>query len=146
MGEREQGQCRSPPPGEALPRLPEETYMARPLHELYLFGRPQDYSFAELVTVVRARHCVRMWRSPSVGNRQALWVGAAADDSGPWCNSHAGEVSYSMDPDSDSERDFVRDTPSATGLVRAHGYVRFAERDGQAGTVADFSAPTDGFW
>ncbi|HXY48515.1 MAG TPA: hypothetical protein VEI01_03615 [Terriglobales bacterium] len=70
--------------------------------------------------------------------------GAAAYDSGPRCNSHAGEVSYSMDPDSDSERDFVRDTPSTTGLVRAHGYVRFTERDGQAGTVADFSAPTDG--
>ena len=137
----------SPAPShDAFLGLPEEAYVARPLYELYLFGRPQDYSFAhtELVTVVPARHYVRTWRSPSVVNRQALWVGAAAHDRGPWWNSRAGEVSYSMAPDPDSERDFVRDTLSATGLVRAYGYVRFTDRDGQAGTAADFRVPTDG--
>jgi hypothetical protein len=131
---------------DELLNLPEEAYVARPLHDLYLFGRPQDYGFAhtELVTVVPARHYVRMWRGPSMVNRQALWVGAAAHDSGPWWNSRAGEVSYSMVPDPDSERDFVRDTLSATGLVRAYGYVRFTERDWPAGTAADSSVPTDG--
>jgi len=126
--------------------LSEKADMARPLQELYLFGRPQNYSFAhtELVTVVPARHYVRVWRSPSVVNRQALWLGAAAHNSGPWWNGGAGEVSYRMNPDPDSERDFVRDTLSATGLVKAYGYVRFTERDGQAGTAADSSLPTDG--
>jgi len=131
---------------DALLSLSEEAYVARPLHDLYLFGRPQDYGFThtELVTVVPARHYVRVWRCPSTVSRRALWAGAAAHDSGPWWNSRAGEVSYGMAPDPDSERDFVRDTLRATGLVRTYGYVRFTESDGQAETAAGSRVPTDG--
>ena len=66
-----------------------------PLREQSLFGKPQDYGFAQdaLVTVVQARHDVRIWKAPFAVNGQALWVGAASHE-GPWWDNSAGAVSY----------------------------------------------------
>ena len=131
---------------DALQSLSAEAYLARPLSDLYLFGRPQDYSFADsaMAEAVQARHYLRVWRNPSEVNGQTLWVGAAAHDTGPWWNSHAGEVSYKIDPNVDRERDFVRDTLNATGLVDHLGYVRFSPKDRRIKTEAGFKLRTDG--
>lgn len=131
---------------DGLQSLSEEAYLVRPLSALYLFGRPQDYGIVhpESVTVVQARHYLRFWKNPSAVNRQTLWVGAAAHDTGPWWNDRTGEVSYKVDPNIDSDRDFVRDTLNATGLVEHFGYVTFFARGRQVRTQAGSSVQTDG--
>lgn len=131
---------------DALQSLSAEAYLARPLSELYLFGRPQDYSFADsaMAEAVQARHYLRVWRNSSEVDGQTLWVGAAAHDTGPWWNSRTGEVSYKIDPNVDRERDFVRETLNATGLVDHLGYVRFLPEGQRLKTEAGFKLRTDG--
>jgi hypothetical protein len=131
---------------DTLQSLSPEAYLARPLSELYLFGRPQDFNFADsaMAAAVQARHYLRVWRNPSEVNRQTLWVGAAAHDSGPWWNSRTGEVSYKIDPNVDHERDVVRDSLNATGLVAHLGYVRFLPEGQRLKTEAGFQFRTDG--
>jgi hypothetical protein len=137
----------SPPMSrDALQSLSPEAYLARPLSELYLFGRPQDFSFADsaMAEAVQARHYLRVWRNPSEVNGQTLWVGAAAHDTGPWWNSRTGEVSYKIDPNVDQERDLVRDSLDATGLVNRLGYVRLSAEGQRLKTDAGFKLRTDG--
>ncbi len=131
---------------DALQRLSPEAYLARPLSGLYLFGRPQDFSFADsaMAEAVQARHYLRVWRNPSEVNGQTLWVGAAAHDTGPWWNNNTGEVSYKTDPNVDRERDFVRDALNATGLVDHLGYIRFLPEGQRLKAKADFKFQTDG--
>lgn len=73
---------------DAAQKLRAEAYLVRPLRELFLFGRAQDFSYARtaLVTVVQARHYFRLWRNPSDMKGETLWIGAAAHDTGPWWN------------------------------------------------------------
>lgn len=70
---------------DAAQKLSAEAYLVRPLRGLFLFGRTQDISYARtaLVTVVQARHYLRLWKNPSDMNGQTLWIGAAAHDTGP---------------------------------------------------------------
>ena len=130
---------------DAAQNLSEAAYLVRPLPRLFLFGRTQDYGFArpEDVTVVRARHYLRLWKNPSEVNRQTLWIGAAAHDTGPWWNPRTAEVSYKVDPNVDAERDLVRDTLTSTGLVEHFGYVGFFA-EGHVRTQAGSSLQSDG--
>ena len=102
----------------------EEEYVATPLGEELLFGKSQDYGFAQdaLITVVQARHDVRIWKAPFGVNRQTLWVGTASHE-GPWWDDSSETVSYAPDPKVDDERDFVGTSLRATGLVEHSGYV-----------------------
>lgn len=130
---------------DALQSLSEEAYVESPLSDLYLFSRAQDYGFADgLVTLVQARHHLRIWRNPSDVNRQTLWVGAAAHDTGPWWNDRTGEVSYKVDPNVEGERDFVLDTLKATGLVEHFGSVRFSAKGRRVRTQGGSNLQTDG--
>jgi hypothetical protein len=104
--------------------LSQEEYLAMPLHEQFIFGKSQDYGFVcnALVTVVPARHDVRIWKVPFAVNGRALWVGAASHE-GPWWDNSAGTVSYAAVPNVDEERDFLGNSLQTTGLVERSGYV-----------------------
>lgn len=80
----------------------------------YLFGKPQDYGFAHTELVTVVQAKV------------------------------TGEVSYHVDPNVDEERDFVRDTLNATGLVEHFGYVRFFAKGGRVRTHGGSNLQTDG--
>jgi hypothetical protein len=125
---------------EPSTNLSKEEYLALPLPEEFLFGKSQDYGFAQdaLVTVVKARHDVRIWKAPFTVNGQTLWVGVAAHE-GPWWDNSAGTVNDGPDPNVDDERDFVGNSLRATGLVKRSGYVASA---GESGNTTH--APSDG--
>ena len=125
--------------------LSEEEYVAMPLSEQFLFGKPQDYGFAQdaLVSVVQARHDARIWKAPFALNGQALWVGAVSHE-GPWWDNSAGAVSYAADPHVDDERDFLGNSLRTTGLVERSGYVTSVGEPGKTHPAASDGFRTDG--
>jgi hypothetical protein len=123
----------------------QEEYLAMPLREQSLFSKPQDYGFAypALVTVVQARHDVRIWKAPFVVNGQALWVGAASHE-GPWWDNGTEAVSDAAFPNMDDERDFLAQSLQATGLVERSEYVTSEGEPGNPRPEASHGLLTDG--
>jgi hypothetical protein len=54
-------------------------YKELPMNQLYVFGRPQDYSFVlpDPKLIVSRRHHVRIWKTDREVDGIPLWVGAA---------------------------------------------------------------------
>jgi hypothetical protein len=92
-----------------------------PMSVLYLFGRPQDYGFAhaEPLTVAATRHHLRIWKSPLTLDGQPVWVGAATHDIGFERDKRNNRITHKIDPDIDTERDYVGKSLSETGELSA---------------------------
>lgn len=108
-----------------LATLSKDAYVQMPMSELYLFGRPQDFGFAQAlpVEVVASRHHLRLWKAPAPVNGQTLWVGAATHDVGFEKDQRTGGVTHHIDPNVDEERAFVGQSLSVTGLVSGLDHV-----------------------
>jgi hypothetical protein len=113
---------------QILSTLLNHSYKTAPVSSLYLFGRVQDIAFELPVKgKVGGRHHVRFWsttynpriplstasihwqgakQSRSLGDR-TLWVGAASLDAGLMLIRHNFQISHMIDPDTDSEREFI---------------------------------------
>jgi hypothetical protein len=69
---------------------------------------------------VQSRHHLRVWKAPFDVDGQPVWVGAATHDIG-FEHDNRGQgalaITHKIDPDIDQEREFVRETLSATGDV-----------------------------
>ncbi len=99
-----------------------KAYTEMPMSELYLFGRPQDFGYAraEPVQVVQTRHHLRVWKAPFEIDGKSVWLGAATHDIGFEHDNRSPKLSaitHKIDPNIDTERDFVGDTLNATGNV-----------------------------
>jgi hypothetical protein len=99
-----------------------KAYTEMPMSELYLFGRSQDFGYAraEPVQVVQTRHHLRIWKAPFEVDGQPVWVGAATHDIGfehDNRSTKASAITHKIDPNVDTERDFVGETLNATGEV-----------------------------
>jgi hypothetical protein len=105
-----------------LGSLSKESYVTMPMSQLFLFGRPQDYGWAhaEPIKVVSSRHHLRVWKAPFQANGATLWAGAATHDIGFERDQRNNSVTHKIDPDIDLERDYLRKTFIATGLVSEH--------------------------
>jgi dienelactone hydrolase len=105
--------------GAVLATLSKQAYVELPMSELLLFGRPQDFGFAqgEPYAVIAERHHFRLWRAPFDVNGQALWVGAGTHDVGFDRDRRTRKVTHKIDPEVDKERDFIVKTLIATGQV-----------------------------
>jgi len=103
----------------AIASLSKESYLTMPMSQLYLFDRPQDYSWAhaEPISVVASRNHLRIWKAPFTVNGQMLWVGAATHDIGFERDQRNNGLTHKIDPDIDLERDYLEKTLSSTGLV-----------------------------
>lgn len=126
-------------------------YPTAPFSNLYLFGRPYDIGFQcprDGNLSPRTRHHVRFWRLQVPKNDKHLghyqywrkrlrhlfgtgsqvWIGAASDDIHPfgfqWRN---GKLTHRVDPDTDTERDFIVGTLDETDLVKHTKTIRAGE-------------------
>lgn len=121
-------------------------YLTMPMSMLYLFNRPQDYGFAhaEPVRVAISRNHLRAWKSPYLVEGRPLWCVAATHDVGFERDERNDSVTHKIDPAIDSEREYVNDTLSRTGLVVQRTHVTPADPVTAASTATGGSFHSDG--
>jgi LssY-like putative type I secretion system component LssY len=105
--------------------LSHDAYVEMPMSTLYLFGRPQDLSFARAapLEVAAIRHHLRVWETTKVVDGKPLWVGSATHDNGFEKDQRTGGITHHIDPEIDKERDFVEKSFAAAGSVAGAAYV-----------------------
>jgi hypothetical protein len=108
-----------------LDTFEKKDYLTMPMSVLYLFDRPQDYGFAhaEPVRVVMSRNHLRVWKSPYEVKGRPLWCVAATHDIGFERDQRNNGLTHKIDPAIDGEREYVNETLSGTGLVKARAHV-----------------------
>ncbi len=126
--------------------LEKKDCLTMPMSTLYLFDRPQDYGFAhaEPVRVVMSRNHLRVWISPYLAEGRPLWCVAATHDVGFERDERNNNVTHKIDPEIDSEREYVNDTLSRTGLVVQRTHVTPADPVTAASTATGGSLHSDG--
>lgn len=105
--------------------LSQQAYTAMPMSTLYLFGRPQDlsYAHADPLVVAAVRHHLRVWQTTETIDGRPLWVGSSTYDNGFEKDQRNGGVTHSIDPNVDKERDFLYQSFAAAGAVNGAAYV-----------------------
>jgi hypothetical protein len=108
-----------------LATLSHEAYTEMPMSILYLFGRPQDLSFARAdpLAVAAIRHHLRVWKTTETVDGKPLWVGSATHDNGFEKDQRNGSVTHHIDPNIDVERDFIQQSFAAAGVLAGAAYV-----------------------
>jgi hypothetical protein len=103
----------------AIAVVSRQAYTQLPMSELVLFGRPQDfgYAHADPLRVVAARHHFRLWKAPFQVDGETLWAGAGTHDIGFDRDQRTGGITHKIDPDTDQEREFIRQSLETTGLT-----------------------------
>jgi len=127
--------------------LKKQSYVEMPMSILTLFGRPQDYGLAhaEPVAVVMQRHHLRLWKAPFNAGAEELWVGAATHDIGFDRDNRPGKkFTHKIDPDIDTEREYVGRSLDETGLVVKKTYADPSEPSKEARTATGASFHSDG--
>jgi hypothetical protein len=96
-----------------------------PMSTLFLFGRPQDLSFAQAdpLMVAAERHHLRVWKTNLMVGERPLWVGSATHDIGFEKDQRNNGVTHKIDPDIDKERKFLLDSFDAAGVFSSAAYV-----------------------
>lgn len=129
-----------------LATMGHEAYTEMPMSTLYLFGRPQDLSFArgDPLKVAAERHHLRVWKTDKTINGKALWVGSATHDIGFERDQRNGGVTHKIDPEIDKERDFLLQSFQAAGVTSSAAYVTPADPMLKAKTATGGSFNSDG--
>jgi LssY-like putative type I secretion system component LssY len=109
----------------ALATFSMKAYVTLPMSELYLFGRSQDFGYAQgdPVRVVASRNHFRVWKAPFTLEGQTVWVGAGTHDIGFDRDQRNNGITHKIDPDTDLERDYIKDSLIQTGMVVKTDYV-----------------------
>ncbi|MBK9166384.1 MAG: LssY C-terminal domain-containing protein [Bryobacterales bacterium] len=130
----------------ALATFSRQAYTQLPMSELYLFGRPQDFGFAQAdpLVVVAARHHFRLWKAPFTVDGETLWVGAGTHDIGFEKDQRNGRITHKIDPDTDKERDYIGESLRSTGMVASISHLTPANPVTQARTAHGASFHSDG--
>src|SRR5580698_3841169 len=108
-----------------LATLSHESYTEMPMSVLYLFGRPQDLSYArgDPLAVAAIRHHLRVWKTTETVDGKPLWVGSATHDNGFEKDQRNGSVTHHIDPNIDVERDFIEQSFADAGAISGAAYV-----------------------
>lgn len=108
-----------------LDTIEKRSYVTMPMSELMLFGRTQDFGYAQgdPVKVVASRHHFRLWQAPFDLQGLTVWAGAGTHDIGFDKDERNGGVTHKIDPDTDLEREHISATLTATGLVAKTEYM-----------------------
>ena len=127
-----------------LSTLSHEAYTEMPMSTLYLFGRPQDLSFArgDPLKIAAERHHLRVWQTEQSVGGAPLWVGSATHDIGFETDQRNGNVTHRIDPKVDAERDFLLQSFDAAGVFSSAAYVTPANaiREAHTATGGEFSS------
>ncbi|MBS1815308.1 MAG: LssY C-terminal domain-containing protein [Acidobacteria bacterium] len=126
--------------------LERRAYLAVPMSTLYLFGRPQDMSYAraEAIRVAAVRHHLRVWKTKFTVYGKPLWVGSATHDNGFERDERNGGITHKIDENIDEERDFIRASFEASGGYLSAAYVTPVHPVSKAHTATGGSFHTDG--
>lgn len=126
--------------------LERRPYVAVPMSVLYLFGRPQDMSYAraDAIRVAAVRHHLRLWKTEFTVNGTTVWVGSATHDNGFERDERDGGITHRIDEKIDEERDFIRDSFQSGGSVASAAYVTPADPVTEARTATGGAFTSDG--
>ena len=129
-----------------LKTLNKEAYTEMPMSTLFLFGRPQDISFARAdpLLVAAERHHLRVWQTDKTIDGRPLWVGSATHDIGFEKDQRNGKVTHKIDPDIDKERDYLLLSFDAAGVYSSAAYVTPTDPMLEAKTATGGSFHSDG--
>jgi hypothetical protein len=99
--------------------LSKGAYVTMPMSELLVYGRGQDYGWAQgdPVMVVAARHHFRIWKAPFTAGDRTVWVGAGTHDIGFEKDQRNGKLTHKIDPNVDEEREYIGHSLELTGEV-----------------------------
>lgn len=102
-----------------LASVSKQAYVTLPMSELQMFGRPQDYGWAQAdpLKVIAARHHFRIWKAPFTAGGRTVWVGAGTHDIGFDRDQRNGKITHKIDPNTDEEREYIGSTLQQTGEV-----------------------------
>ena len=102
-----------------------EAYVTMPMSELRLFGRAQDFGYAQAdpLRVVASRHHFRIWKAPFDLQGRTVWAGAGTHDIGFDRDQRNNGITHRIDPNTDGERDYIRDSLTQTGMVVKTAYI-----------------------
>ncbi|MBS1821862.1 MAG: LssY C-terminal domain-containing protein [Acidobacteria bacterium] len=129
-----------------LKTLGKEAYTEMPMSTLYLFGRPQDMSFARAdpLMVAAERHHLRVWQTNKTVDGRPLWVGSSTHDIGFEKDQRTGGVTHKIDPEIDKERDYLLQSFDAAGAYASAAYVTPSNPMLEAHTATGGSFHSDG--
>ncbi|MGB7025232.1 MAG: LssY C-terminal domain-containing protein [Candidatus Acidiferrales bacterium] len=123
-----------------------KAYAEMPISQLYLFGRPQDFGFVDgmPIQVVAERNHFRVWRAPWLDSQgHTIWAGAGTHDVGIE-KDQSGTLTHRIDPNVDTERDYILQTLEDAGKVANTEYVIPADPVRQAATATGDTYHSDG--
>lgn len=122
--------------------LSKEAYVTLPMSELRLFGRPQDFGYAQAdpLRVIASRHHFRIWKLDQTLGGVTVWAGAGTHDIGFDRDQRNNGITHKIDPATDGERDYIRDSLLQTGMVVKTDYMTPADPvlTAHAATGAEF--------
>jgi hypothetical protein len=122
--------------------LSKEGYVTMPMSPLMLFGRVQDFGYAQAdpLTVVQSRHHFRIWKAPFTAEGEAIWVGAGTHDIGFERDARTNGITHQIDPETDGERDYIGQGLQNTGLAVKEVYMTATHpvREGRTATGSGF--------
>ena len=129
-----------------LQTLQHQSYLEVPMSTLYLFGRPQDLSYARAdpITVAAERHHLRVWKAPDAIGGKTMWVGSSTHDIGFEKDQRNNGITHKIDPEIDKERDFLEQSFAAAGNLEAAAYVTPSNPLTTAKTATGGSFESDG--
>lgn len=123
-----------------------EAYVTLPMSELELFGRPQDlgYAQADPLRVIASRHHFRIWKAPFTLDGMEVWAGAGTHDIGFDRDRRNNGITHKIDPNTDGERDYIRDSLAQTGMVVKSEYMTPTDPVTSAKTATGSGFTSDG--
>jgi hypothetical protein len=130
----------------ALESFAKEAYVTMPISDLMLFGRKQDFGYAQAdpIKVISSRHHFRLWRAPFDVDGQPLWAGAGTHDIGLEKGQRNGKLTHKIDPAVDGERDYIGQSLQQTGLVAKLDYMTPSNPVTEAHTATGGGFHSDG--
>jgi hypothetical protein len=124
-----------------------EAYVTMPMSVLDLWGRGQDFGYAQAdpLKVVASRHHFRIWKAPFDLDGQVVWAGAGTHDIGFDRDYRTKNgITHKIDPNTDGERDYIRDSLSQTGMVAKTTYMTPKDPVTSAKTATGSGFTSDG--
>jgi hypothetical protein len=129
-----------------LASMSKQAYVTIPMSELMMFGRAQDYGWAQAdpLRVVASRHHFRIWKAPFTAGGRTVWVGAGTHDVGFDRDQRNGKLTHKIDPNTDGERDYIGKSFEEVGEVLLLDYMTHKEPVKEAKTAHGQAYTSDG--
>ena len=123
-----------------------QAYLTLPMSELMLYGRSQDYGYAQAdpLLVVHSRHHFRLWKAPFSADGETVWVGAGTHDIGLEKDQRSGKLTHKIDPQVDKERDYIGSSFVQSALAAKLDYMKPSKPVTSAKTATGGSFSSDG--